>query len=137
MAFKAKDGKSFGNRQQQKAYDERPAQSGAKKESKSAERAEHAEAGGENEGAEQSPQDIHEMVAQHGPAEKVEISHAEGKHTKVSHHGGKTHTSEHASAEEAHQHGMTAAGVEPQQEEQQQEPAMAGGAMSVGAIPGM
>jgi hypothetical protein len=130
MAFTAKDGKAFGNRQQQKAYDERA----PKKESKPM--PENANEAGENENGENSPEDIHEMVAEHGPAEKVEISHAEGKHTKVSHHGGKMHKSEHASAEEAHHAGMTAAGVEPGG--QQQEPAMAGaGAMQPGAIPGM
>jgi hypothetical protein len=128
MAFKSKDGKSFGNRQRQTAYDERP----AKKEAK-AEPTEHQEPDGD----EQSPQDIHEMVAQHGPAEKIEITHdhAAGKHTVVSHHGGKTHKSEHASAHEAHAHAMTAAGAEPMQEEQ---PQMAGaGAMQQGGIPGM
>jgi hypothetical protein len=127
MGFKAKDGKQFGNHQQMKAYDERAPKKNP------APTAENDEAGS---GEEEMPQDIHEMVAQHGPAEKVEISHHEGKHTKVSHHGGKEHTSEHASAEEAHQHGMMAAGVEPGQEEKQ--PAMAGaGAMQEGGIPGM
>lgn len=132
MAFKAKDGKSFGNRQQMQAYDERP----PKKETK-AMPDEQDGAGGEENSPENSEQDIHEMVAQHGPAEKVEISHADGRHTKVSHHGGKTHKSEHASAEEAHHHGMTAAGVEPGEQEEQQ-PEMAGaGAMQQGGIPGM
>ena len=127
MAFKSKDGKSFGNRQQMKAYDERA----PKKESK-AMPDEYEDAGGDDN----YPEDIHEMVAQHGPAEKVEIEHSEGKHTKVSHHGGKTHKSEHASAEEAHHHGMMAAGLEPGQEEAQ--PEMAGaGAMQEGGIPGM
>lgn len=130
MGFQAKDGKSFGNRQQQKAYDERP----EKKEAKAAP-VQH----GEPDGDESSPQDIHEMVAQHGPAEKVEIvhDHAAGKHSVTSHHGGKTHKSEHTSAHEAHSHGMTAAGVQP--EEQTEEPAMAGGGMQDGAggIPGM
>jgi hypothetical protein len=127
MAFKAKDGKPFANRQQMKAYDERP--------KKAAPTAENGEAaGGEDEAM---PQDIHEMVAEHGPAEKVEITHSEGKHAKVSHHGGKKHMSEHASAEEAHQHGMIAAGVSPE-EQQEEQPAMAGaGAMQEGGIPGM
>jgi len=131
MSFKAKDGKPFGNRQQMKAYDERE----PKKEMKAAARtAENGEAGS---GDEAMPEDIHEMVAQHGPAEKVMIEHHEGKHTKTSHHGGKVHKSEHASAEEAHQHGMMAAGVEPGQQEE--EAAMAGGGMQngEGGIPGM
>ena len=124
MAFTAKDGKPFGNRQQMTAYDERA----PKKEAKPTNEA-HAEPDGD-----EVPQDIHEMVAQHGPAEKVEIDHQEGRHTKTSHHGGKVHKSEHASAEEAHHHGMIAAGVEPGQQEQQ--PAMAG-ASQPGGIPGM
>ena|ERR1700735_3036015 len=133
MAFAAKDGKQFGNRQQMKAYDERP----PKKDAKATPNAdEQDESGGE----ENSPQDIHEMVAEHGPAEKVEISHAEGKHTKVSHHGGATHKSEHASAKEAHQHGMTAAGVEPGEQDEQEPAQSAAGAGAVqqgGGIPGM
>lgn len=128
MAFTAKDGKPFGNRQQMKAYDERAPKKNA------APSAENDEAAG---GEEKMPQDIHEMVAEHGPAEKVEIMHHEGKHTKVSHHGGKMHTSEHASAEEAHQHGMMAAGMEPGQEEEQQSQMAGAGGMQEGGIPGM
>jgi hypothetical protein len=129
MGFAAKDGKTFGNRQQQRAYDERA----PKKETKAMPDEQDGQAG-ENE--ENSPDDIHEMVAQHGPAEKVEISHSEGKHSKVSHHGGQMHKSEHGSAAEAHHHGMMAAGVEPT--EQDEQPAMAGaGAMQEGGIPGM
>lgn len=136
MAFKAKDGKAFGNRQQMKAYDERgsaPNDNGENMQDESDEAA-----GAENDGAEndeQSPMDIHEHVAEHGPAEKVEISHADGKHTKTSHHGGAKHVSHHDSAEEAHQHGMVAAGVgheEPDGDEAS--PAAAGGER---AIPGM
>jgi hypothetical protein len=137
MAFKSKDGKrNFGNRQQAQAYDERGSQKESHQEAMPHE--EDADGGVENEGQEQSPMDIQEHVAQHGPAEKVEIHHSEGKHTKVSHHGGAKHVSHHDSAEEAHQHGMMAAGVEgkdgheePDGDEGQ--PAMAGG----GAIPGM
>lgn len=132
MAFNAKDGKAFGNRQQMKAYDER-----APKKSKPAEQGgevQHNEPDGDE--AESSDMPIHEMIAQHGPAEKVEISHSEGKHTKVSHHGGRKHMSEHASAEEAHHHGMMAAGVEPAEQEEAQ-PVMSGGAMQEGGIPGM
>ena len=128
MAFQAKDGKSFGNRQQMKAYDERPPKKDAKA---------MPEENNEPDGDEGAPEDIHEMVAQHGPAEKVEISHAEGKHTKVSHHGGKTHKSEHASAEEAHHHGMTAAGVEPGEQEEQPSVSAGAGALQEGGIPGM
>lgn len=130
MAFKAKDGKSFGNRQQMSAYNDRGG-------SKAMPDQQEEPAEGEDQNTDQnSPEDIHEMVEHHGPAEKVEISHAEGKHTKTSHHGGKKHVSEHGSAEEAHHHGMMAAGVEPAGGEA--EPAMSGGgAMQEGGIPGM
>jgi len=129
MAFKAKDGKAFGNRQQMKAYDERGGSA-----EKSAMPDEHQEPDGD----ENQPEDIHEMVAAHGPAEKVEITHAEGKHTKTSHHGGKKHVSHHDSAEEAHHAGMTAAGVGEQEPDgDEAAPAMAGGGEGAGAIPGM
>lgn len=132
MAFKAKDGRQFGNRQQMKAYDER----GSKSEDKHGQtmQDEHDEAMG---GEEASSAPIEDHVAEHGPAEKVEIYHGEGKHTKVSHHGGAKHVSHHDSAEEAHQAGMTAAGVgheEPDGDEAAA-PAMAGA--GDGAIPGM
>lgn len=127
MAFKSKDGKrNFGNRQQAQAYDSR-----GDKAAKEAPPSEEPADGGETDGQEQSPMDIHEHVAQHGPAEKVEISHAEGKHTKVSHHGGQKHVSHHESPEEAHQHGMIAAGVQPQEQPMQPMP------QEAGAIPGM
>src|SRR6185437_1981343 len=108
MSYDAKDGKKFGNRQKMQAYDER---------SKSEPKQEAAGAGGDV-----SQQDIGEVVAQHGPAEKVEIEHdhAAGKHHVTSHHGGKKHHSEHGSAAEAHMHGAQAAGVNEEQQESPQ-----------------
>ena len=132
MAFKAKDGRQFGNRQQMKAYDDRGSQS--KGESMQDEQNEAG--GGEEMEATAAP--IEEHVAEHGPAQKVEIHHGEGKHTKVSHHGGAKHVSHHDSAEEAHHAGMQAAGVgheEPDGDEAA--PAMAAGGDGAGAIPGM
>ena len=136
MAFKAKDGKSFGNRQQMKAYDERSSAPAGHDET--IEDEQHEAAGGDSSGVhEQQASDapIEEHVAEHGPAEKVEIHHSEGKHTKVSHHGGAKHVSHHGSADEAHQHGMMAAGVGHQEPDGDEAPAMAGG--DGGAIPGM
>lgn len=132
MAFKSKDGKrNFGNRQQAQSYD-RSREATDEAPPKETD----ADGGEENEGQEHSDMDIHEHVAQHGPAEKVEISHAEGKHTKTSHHGGAKHVSHHDSDREAHEHGMMARGLEPQQQEEQ--PMQPMGAMSApGAIPGM
>jgi hypothetical protein len=60
------------------------------------------------------PGDIHAVVAEHGPAHKVVIEHdhAAGKHSVISHHeSGHVHKSEHGSAQEAHDHGMIAAGL--------------------------
>ncbi len=126
MAYKAKDGKNFGNRQQQKAYDERP----AKKESKAPE---HAEPDADDMG---SDQPIEEVVAQHGPADKIEMQHDHegGKHTVTSHHGGHKHVAHHGSADEAHMHAAKAAGVTVPGEEQAMQPM---GAMHEGGIPGM
>lgn len=127
MAYEAKDGKKFGNRQKMQAYDER-GKSEPKQESE----------GGE--GSDMSSQDIGEVVAQHGPADKVEIEHdhAAGKHHVTSHHGGKKHHSEHGSAAEAHMHGARAAGVEEQQESPQFEAGEQAGAKEYGGgIPGM
>lgn len=105
MAFKAKDGRSFGNRQRMAAYDERE----PKAEKKQEPEAEDGEQGGEDV----SHQDINEVVAEHGPAEKIEMEHDHegGSHSVTSHHGGKKHHSEHASAEEAHHHAGLAAGI--------------------------
>ena len=137
MAFRAKDGKAFGNRQKQKAYDERQPEQAEREpaEEKAAEHEEPAGDGGVFE-QEETGTDIHDHVAEHGPAEKVELHHDHegGRHTKISHHGGKKHVSHHGSADEAHMHGAHAAGVEVPGAEQAA-PQMAGGAP--GGIPGM
>lgn len=128
MGFKAKDGKSFGNRQQMKAYDEREPKNGSEK-------VHHNEPDGD-EGQDGSEQDIHEVVAEHGPADKIELHHddAAGKHHVTSHHGEHTHKAVKAGREEAHEHAKAAAGVMPEMaEEKSAQPAMAGD----GAIPGM
>lgn len=134
MAFRAKDGKPFANRQQMNAYDERSASPKDKDQhGQTMQDEQHESEGGEMEA---SDIPIEEHVAEHGPAEKVEISHSEGKHTKTSHHGGAKHVSHHESAEEAHQHGMMAAGVGHEEPDGDEQPAMAGGG-GEGAIPGM
>lgn len=108
MSFKANDGKSFGNRQKMNAYNSR-SQAEPQQESEPM-----------NDG---DSDDIESVVAQHGPASKVEISHEGEKHSVTSHHGGHKHHSEHGSAEEAHMHGAKAAGI---QEEPQEQPQMGG-----------
>lgn len=128
MAFKAKDGKAFGNRQQMKAYDERP----VKKESKAAAHA-------EPDGDEGSDQPIEEVVAEHGPAETIELHHddAAGKHHVISHHGEHVHKATKAGREEAHEHAQKAAGLQPEPPQDETDSATHGASDSVGAIPGM
>jgi len=105
MAFKSNDGKSFGNRQKMNAYNSRskpdPETPGG-----------GMDVDGDQDG------DIESVVAQDGPASKVEISHEGGKHSVTSHHGGHKHHSEHGSAEEAHMHGAKAAGIQEEPQEQ-------------------
>jgi hypothetical protein len=131
MGFKAKDGKSFGNRQQMKAYDEREPKNGS-------EQVHHNEPDGD-EGKEGSEQPIEEVVAEHGPADKIELHHddAAGKHHVTSHHGGFTHKAVKAGREEAHEHAKAAAGVQPEPPQDETSVHTAVGAPSGGAIPGM
>lgn len=82
--------------------------------------------GGESEGPdeqnaageEQEPQkgeQMHEMVAQHGPAHELHFTHdhAAGRHHLHSvHQDGYEHHSDHADAATAHEDGKTAAGIE-------------------------
>lgn len=108
--YKAKDGKSFGNHEMGKHYDKtRPAAPHHAKEPK--------DSGGEGE------QDMNEVVAEHGPAQHMEM---------ISHHqDGHKHKAVHHDAESAHQHVSTAFQEEPQGEQGGGAPAMAG------ALPGM
>lgn len=59
--------------------------------------------------------DINDVVAQHGPAQEINIhhDHEAGKHKVTSSHDGHTHESEHGTAEEAHEHAKVAAGIAP------------------------
>ena len=129
MSFKAKDGRNFGNRQQQKAYDERAPKTAA------GEAPDHSEPDGD-----EAQGDIHEVVAEHGPADHIEMEHdhANGKHHVTSHHGSVKHHSDHASAKEAHEHAMRAAGEEPMgMEEPEAAVSMGNVAGHSQAIPGM
>lgn len=109
MSFKATDGKSFGNRQKMNAYNSRSTRSLRPEQPE--------EQAQPEEGAPGEGQDLESVMAQHGPAQKVEISHEGGKHHMTSHHGGHKHHSEHQSAEEAHMEGAKAAGVEAPEEQ--------------------
>lgn len=112
MAYKSKDGKSFGNRQKQKAYDERePKQDAAKEPAKDESNTPQAEP--EDSG------DIQSFVAANGPADEVTMKHNDdsGEHEVTTSHGGKKHKSKHASRDEAHIHAAQAAGLQPPQQE--------------------
>lgn len=137
MSFKAKDGKSFGNRQQQTRYDE--VKSAAPKEEKSAAgpkdddmssaTTDHGDDSGGS--GDVSSQDIGEVVGQHGPATDIHITVSpEGGATVESTHGGKKHKSQHGSADEAHMHAAKASGLNPPAAEQPM-------GQEMGAIPGM
>jgi hypothetical protein len=89
---------------------------------------------GQSGGEEISHMPIHDAVAEHGPAQKIEIMHGEGQHEVISHHGGKKHHSSHGSAKEAHDHAATAGGAHEQDE---QGPDMGQGEEQPAKIPGM
>lgn len=117
MGYKATDGRAFNSPSQGKNYDKHL------ESKKSAPKHENEQGGGETE-------NIHEVVAQHGAAHKIEIKHdhAAGKHSVTSHHeGGHVHNSEHGTAEEAHDEAKGAAGIgdeEPEPEGQESGEAM-------------
>jgi hypothetical protein len=115
MSYKAKDGKQFGNRQKQRAYDERQSTQPAPDEH------ETPEAEGETHGETDTETPIHEFIAQHGPAQKIDIrhDHEAGKHEVTSHHSGKKHHSTHPNAEAAHMHAAKAAGLNQENEQEQ------------------
>jgi hypothetical protein len=114
MAFKSKDGKHFGNRQKQKAYDEREPKQEAAKETPQDEANEPT---AQPEDADDG--DINSFVAQNGPADEITMKHNDdtGEHEVESTHGGKKHKSKHASRDEAHMHAAQAAGLQPPQEQ--------------------
>ena len=114
MAFAAQDGKKFGNRQKMNAYDSRQKPAAAEP------------MGGESEGG-----DINDVVAQHGPAEKIEINHGQGESHVTSHHGGKKHSQKFGSRESAHHHAAVAGGAEGGE---QQESPMSGGMEDPGVM---
>jgi hypothetical protein len=122
MAFQAKDGKQFGNAQKQRRYDEVKAAApkdapkpDAKAEPKEAAKpAAKESAPKESSGGEDvSSQPIHEVVAAHGPAQRIIIDISpEGGHSVETHHNGKVHKAQFGSAEEADQHVKAATGTE-------------------------
>jgi hypothetical protein len=99
---------------------------------------------------EESPEDIHDVVAEHGPAVEIHShhDHEAGMHHVTSHHGehkhghedgaGFTHHSKHATHEDAHRHMGHALGVSAEHEKSESPEFEAGeheGAME--GIPGL
>jgi hypothetical protein len=122
MAFQAKDGSRHHSASRAKLHDDMAADTAAKPMGKAKPDGGAAGAdGGEGGGQDLSHMPIHEVVAKHGPAHKVEMEHDHegGSHKKTSHHGKHKHVSEHENAHEAHQAGMMSAGAEtPDAEEE-------------------
>lgn len=117
MAYKAKDGKMFENREMGAHYDRtRPK---AK---------ESDEGGGEHE------QDMDGVVAEHGPAEHVEIHshHADGHVHKATHHDAH---SAHEHVSKAFDEGEESEGAHEADEGDEAEPMSTGG--GIPSIPGM
>src|SRR5579859_1103006 len=103
-------GKKFGSIFAGRKYDEAHTEDGLHSESPEHEAKEtpEFEAGEQHEGEE------HPMVAEHGKAHKVVISHDEatGRHVVTSHHkDGHVHSVAHKHAHEAHNEGRKLAGV--------------------------
>ena len=147
--FKAKDGKRFGSIFAGRHYDENHSEDGMHSESPEHEAKETPEfEAGEQEGAkehegveanegdehngemneeqgnEEHEGEQHPVVAEHGPAHKVVISHDEksGRHVVTSHHhDGHVHTNVHENAADAHKEGSDLAGVPPAGKEKNEE----------------
>lgn len=98
---------------------------------------------------EESPEDIHDVVAEHGPAVEIHTKHDHeaGVHQVTSHHGehrqgneeghGFTHHSKHGSAEEAHKHMGHALGLGDQKHEKAESPEYEAKEEEAATIPGM
>lgn len=103
MAFKAKDGSAFTNRDSMKSHDMK---SMAKSPAPQVE-PQDSEESSEPEGA----QDGAVMAQQHGPAAQIDIQHSEGAHTvHVMHPDGHSHESQHPTPEAAHKFAGDCAG---------------------------
>jgi hypothetical protein len=96
---------------------------------------------------EESPEDIHDVVAEHGPAVELHSKHDHeaGVHQVTSHHGehrqgheegaGFTHHSRHGSVHEAHKHMGKALGMA--QHEEKETPEYESAEESKASIPGI
>ena len=123
-------GKRFGSIFAGKKYDEDHSEDGMHSESPDHEKSETPEfEAGEKEGMKPSEQEEHmgeqhPMVAEHGKAHKIVISHdhATGRHTVQSHHkDGYIHTNVHDAAHKAHDEARELAEVPPAGKEKNEE----------------
>jgi hypothetical protein len=83
-----------------------------------------------SESRENDPSDQHEteepseVVAAHGPATQVLVTHKDGKHkVKSKHEDGHVHESEHSTPAEAHEAASTLGGADAQPQEDDMDPA--------------
>jgi hypothetical protein len=126
VAFRAKDGRAFGNRQKQRAYDQRSSVKSDPKGQASGESAGEAQrerpAAGESyttdppfDENDVSDSAISDVVQRHGPAMSITISHdhENGSHRVMTRHGKVSHNSTHPNADAAHSHAAAAAGLGP------------------------
>lgn len=119
MAFKSKNGQSYGSAYVAKRKDRAHDETNAKHEAGESKQFEAGEQEGAKEGV-----DSNDVVAQHGKARKVIIHHDhEGhKHHVTTHHeDGHVNESDHATPEEAHAEGDKLAGVSPDIESENEE----------------
>jgi hypothetical protein len=127
--YQAKDGKKFGSIFAGRKYDENHTEDGLHSESPEHEAKETPEfEAGEQEGAkehEEVPEgEQHPVVAEHGAAHKVVISHDHkaGRHTVTSHHNdGHVHTNVHDKAHKAHDEARKLAAAEAEKKEESKE----------------
>lgn len=116
---KVTPGKKFGNGFKQKHYDEMH----GKEDSEAAHEVNETPEfeAGEQEGAEEG-QDVHPVVAQHGPATEVHTQHDhvnKRHHVHTKHEDGHENHSDHQSAEEAHEEGGKLAGISVKRENEE------------------
>lgn len=137
MAYKARDGKQFGNNEQGKFYDKvrgegeqdnfpKSEKSG---EQDSAEGSAEGESAHDHEGKEGDHSEIDNVVAEHGPATEITTTHEDGHkhHSKGHPHAG--HAAEHT----AHAFGEAEPQEAPKGEEQAEEEAVPGIHKFIGA----
>lgn len=97
-------------------------------------------AAGEMESMADSPESIHDVVSEHGPAEEVHHKvGADGQHHVLTHHGKHKHKSSHMDHQSAHQHMGHAMGMGGESGGMPNAPEPAGAAMGGGGggIPGL